>query len=43
MRTVAANPYLALAASLAAGLDGLDRELDPGAPGVRGAPPGQTS
>ncbi len=34
-----ANPYLAMAAVLAAGLDGLDRELDPGAPGLReGAP-----
>ncbi|HEX4427978.1 MAG TPA: type III glutamate--ammonia ligase [Frankiaceae bacterium] len=30
-----ANPYLAMAAVLAAGLDGLDRELDPGAPGLR--------
>ena len=28
-----ANPYLAIAAVLAAGLDGLDRELDPGAAG----------
>jgi glutamine synthetase len=28
-----ANPYLALAAALAAGLDGIDRDLDPGAPG----------
>jgi glutamine synthetase len=28
-----ANPYLALAAALAAGLDGIDREVDPGAPG----------
>jgi glutamine synthetase len=28
-----ANPYLAMAATLAAGLDGIDRELDPGAPG----------
>jgi glutamine synthetase len=27
-----ANPYLALAAQLAAGLDGIDRELDPGEP-----------
>ncbi|MFC4494599.1 type III glutamate--ammonia ligase [Streptomyces ovatisporus] len=35
----AANPYLALAAALAAGLDGLDRERDPGTPGVPGAPP----
>jgi glutamine synthetase len=30
-----ANPYLAIAAVLAAGLDGLDRALDPGSPGVR--------
>jgi glutamine synthetase len=30
----AANPYLALAATLAAGLDGVARELDPGAPGT---------
>lgn len=28
----AANPYLALAAVIAAGLDGVERELDPGAP-----------
>jgi len=28
----AANPYLALAVQLAAGLDGIDRELDPGEP-----------
>lgn len=28
-----ANPYLAAAATIAAGLDGIDRELDPGAPG----------
>ncbi|MGY1961442.1 type III glutamate--ammonia ligase [Nocardia gipuzkoensis] len=28
-----ANPYLAMAAAVAAGLDGIDRELDPGAPG----------
>ncbi|MGQ4599791.1 type III glutamate--ammonia ligase [Nocardia sp. R6R-6] len=28
-----ANPYLAIAATLAAGLDGIERELDPGAPG----------
>ncbi len=28
----AANPYLALAVQLAAGLDGMDRELDPGEP-----------
>jgi glutamine synthetase len=26
------NPYLALAVMLRAGLDGIDRELDPGAP-----------
>ncbi|GAB0105041.1 type III glutamate--ammonia ligase [Nocardia sp. JMUB6875] len=30
-----ANPYLAIAAAVAAGLDGIDRELDPGAPGER--------
>jgi glutamine synthetase len=29
-----ANPYLALAATLTAGLDGIDRELDPGPPGT---------
>jgi glutamine synthetase len=29
----AANPYLAAAAALAAGLDGIDRALDPGTPG----------
>jgi glutamine synthetase len=29
-----ANPYLALAVALAAGLDGIDRELNPGAPGM---------
>lgn len=29
-----ANPYLALAATLAAGLDGIDRGLDPGAAGA---------
>ncbi|MBF6359685.1 type III glutamate--ammonia ligase [Nocardia farcinica] len=29
-----ANPYLAVAAALAAGLDGVDRALDPGAPGA---------
>lgn len=29
-----ANPYLALAAVLAAGLDGVERALDPGAPGA---------
>lgn len=28
-----ANPYLAMAAALAAGLDGMDREVDPGEPG----------
>lgn len=28
----AANPYLAMAAQLAAGLDGIDRKLDPGEP-----------
>ena len=28
----AANPYLAMAAQIAAGLDGIDRALDPGAP-----------
>ena len=27
-----ANPYLAMAAQLAAGLDGIDRDLDPGEP-----------
>ncbi len=31
-----ADPYLAAAAVIAAGLDGLERELDPGAPGERG-------
>ncbi|MGP4046109.1 type III glutamate--ammonia ligase [Streptomyces sp. 2A115] len=31
-----ANPYLALAAALAAGLDGIGRALDPGAPGADG-------
>lgn len=31
-----ANPYLALAAALAAGLDGIGRGLDPGAPGADG-------
>ena len=30
-----ANPYLAIAAVLAAGLDGLERSLDPGSPGSR--------
>ncbi|MGW0178687.1 type III glutamate--ammonia ligase [Nocardia sp. NPDC003345] len=29
-----ANPYLAVAAGVAAGLDGIARELDPGAPGA---------
>jgi glutamine synthetase len=29
-----ANPYLALAGALSAGLDGVTRELDPGAPGA---------
>jgi glutamine synthetase len=29
-----ANPYLAMAATVAAGLDGIDRTLDPGAPGI---------
>jgi glutamine synthetase len=29
-----ANPYLALAVTLAAGLDGIDRDLDPGPPGT---------
>ncbi len=32
-----ANPYLALAAALAAGLDGIGRNLDPGSPGTDGA------
>lgn len=32
-----ANPYLAMAATLAAGLDGIGRELDPGDPGSAGA------
>jgi glutamine synthetase len=31
-----ANPYLAAAATLSAGLDGVRRELDPGAPGAGG-------
>jgi glutamine synthetase len=31
-----ANPYLAVAAALAAGLDGVTRNLDPGAPGETG-------
>ena len=30
-----ANPYLAAAAALAAGLDGVERSLDPGEPGAR--------
>ncbi len=30
----AANPYLAMAVQLAAGLDGIDRKLDPGEPNV---------
>ena len=30
--TVSANPYLAVAAALFAGLDGIDRELEPPAP-----------
>ncbi|SHN74534.1 type III glutamate--ammonia ligase [Cryptosporangium aurantiacum] len=33
-----ANPYLALAATLAAGLDGVTRDLDPGATGARTRP-----
>ena len=33
-----ANPYLALAVALAAGLDGISRELDPGAPGSDAGP-----
>ena len=32
-----ANPYLATAATVAAGLDGIERRLDPGAPGVGGS------
>jgi glutamine synthetase len=32
----AANPYLAIAAILAAGFDGVERELDPGVPGWDG-------
>lgn len=35
----AANPYLAAAAALAAGLDGIERDLDPGEPGVGGKGP----
>ncbi|MGW4248404.1 type III glutamate--ammonia ligase [Nocardia sp. NPDC004722] len=30
-----ANPYLAVAGAVAAGIDGIDRALDPGAPGER--------
>ena len=33
-----ANPYLAAAAALAAGLDGIERELDPGDPGAGDGP-----
>jgi glutamine synthetase len=33
-----ANPYLAMAATLAAGLDGVDRALDPGDPGFATGP-----
>jgi glutamine synthetase len=33
-----ANPYLALAATLAAGLDGIERGLDPGTPGAKTRP-----
>ncbi len=33
-----ANPYLAIAASLAAGLDGIERDLDPGEPGATTRP-----
>ncbi|MET9397146.1 type III glutamate--ammonia ligase [Kitasatospora sp. NPDC002965] len=35
----AANPYLAAAVALAAGLDGIDRGLDPGEPGAGGKGP----
>ncbi|MFF4501250.1 type III glutamate--ammonia ligase [Streptomyces sp. NPDC001401] len=35
----AANPYLAAAATLAAGLDGIERGLDPGEPGAAGKGP----
>ncbi|MET9792319.1 type III glutamate--ammonia ligase [Streptomyces canus] len=35
----AANPYLAAAAALAAGLDGIERGLDPGEPGSTGKGP----
>ncbi|MEU6198830.1 type III glutamate--ammonia ligase [Streptomyces sp. NPDC047061] len=35
----AANPYLAAAAALAAGLDGIERGLDPGEPGGAGKGP----
>ncbi|MBX6389166.1 MAG: type III glutamate--ammonia ligase [Frankia sp.] len=34
-----ANPYLALAATLAAGLDGIERALDPGEPGAAAGAP----
>ncbi|HEX4247843.1 MAG TPA: type III glutamate--ammonia ligase [Pseudonocardia sp.] len=33
-----ANPYLALAVALAAGLDGISRDLDPGPPGASAGP-----
>jgi glutamine synthetase len=33
-----ANPYLALAVALAAGLDGIEKELDPGVPGAATRP-----
>jgi glutamine synthetase len=42
----AANPYLALAVQLAAGLDGIDRGLDPGEPNrdnLHALPPGQVA
>jgi glutamine synthetase len=42
----AANPYLALAVQLAAGLDGIDRGLDPGEPNrdnLHVVPPGQVA
>ncbi|MGY1499933.1 type III glutamate--ammonia ligase [Streptomyces sp. QTS52] len=35
----ASNPYLAAAAALAAGLDGIERGLDPGEPGAAGKGP----
>ncbi|HCU95991.1 MAG TPA: type III glutamate--ammonia ligase [Actinobacteria bacterium] len=41
-----ANPYLALAVQLAAGLDGIDRELDPGEPNrdnLYTMPPGEVA